>query len=70
MLNAELHKLADAGQTVLVVEHNLSVIASADRVLEMGPGAGADGGRIIADATPAELARRDTPTGRALASRA
>lgn len=69
LLNAELHKLADAGQTVLVVEHNLSVIASADRVLEMGPGAGADGGRIIADATPAKLAQRDTPTGRALASR-
>lgn len=67
VLNAELHKLVDSGNTVIVVEHDLAIISSADRVLEMGPGAGADGGSIIAAATPAQLAQLDTPTGRCLA---
>ena len=70
LLNAELHKLVDAGQTVVVVEHDLSMMAQADRIVEMGPGAGAEGGQIVADATPAQLAGLDTPTGEALRSRA
>ena len=70
LLNAELHKLVDAGQTVVVVEHDLSMMAQADRIVEMGPGAGAEGGQIVADATPAKLAGLDTPTGEALRSRA
>ncbi|GAA0202168.1 excinuclease ABC subunit UvrA [Corynebacterium riegelii] len=69
LLVAELNSLVDAGQTVIVVEHDLSVIAQADRVIEMGPGAGAEGGRVIADGTPAELALCDTATGRVLAQR-
>lgn len=69
LLVSELDSLVDAGQTVVVVEHDLSVLAQADRIIEMGPGAGADGGRIIAQGTPAELAARDTATGRALAAR-
>ena len=69
LLNTELHKLADAGHTVIVVEHDLSVMANADRIIEMGPGAGEDGGRIIADATPAQVAAVDTATGRALSAR-
>ena len=69
LLNTELHKLADAGHTVIVVEHDLSVMANADRIIEMGPGAGEDGGRIIADATPAQVAAEDTATGRALSAR-
>ena len=69
LLNTELHKLADAGHTVIVVEHDLSVMAKADRIIEMGPGAGEDGGRIIADATPAQVAAEDTATGRALSAR-
>ena len=69
LLNTELHKLADAGHTVIVVEHDLSVMAHADRIIEMGPGAGEDGGRIIADATPAQVAAEDTATGRALSAR-
>ncbi|MDR7328465.1 UvrABC system protein A [Corynebacterium guangdongense] len=68
-LNRELHRLVDAGDTVLVVEHDLATLAAADRVIEMGPGAGEEGGRIIADATPAELTASPTPTGRALAAR-
>ncbi len=68
-LNRELHRLVDAGDTVIVVEHDLATLAAADRVIEMGPGAGEDGGRVVADATPAELTASPTPTGRALAAR-
>ena len=70
LLVAELNSLVDAGQTVVVVEHDLSVLAQADRVIEMGPGAGEHGGRVIADGTPAEVAKGDTATGEALRSRA
>ena len=69
LLVQELNSLVDAGQTVIVVEHDLSVIAQADRVIEMGPGAGADGGQIVATGTPAELAEHDTATGKVLAER-
>ena len=69
LLVKELNSLVDAGQTVIVVEHDLSVIAQADRVIEMGPGAGADGGQIVATGTPAEVAERDTATGKVLAER-
>lgn len=67
LLNAELHKLVDAGQTVIVVEHDLSVIAQADTVIELGPGAGAAGGEIVAMDAPGDVAKQATPTGRALA---
>ena len=69
LLVNELNSLVDAGQTVIVVEHDLSVIAQADRVIEMGPGAGADGGQVVATGTPAELAKCDTATGKVLAER-
>ena len=69
LLVQELNSLVDAGQTVIVVEHDLSVIAQADHVIEMGPGAGADGGQIVATGTPAELAKCDTATGKVLAER-
>ena len=69
LLNAELHKLVDAGHTVVVVEHDLSVVANADRIIEMGPGAGEEGGQVVADATPAQLAKENTATGRALRAR-
>ena len=69
LLVQELNSLVDAGQTVIVVEHDVSVIAQADRVIEMGPGAGADGGQVVASGTPAELAECDTPTGKVLAER-
>lgn len=61
-----LQELVDAGASVIVAEHNLAALAAADRIIEVGPGAGAAGGRIIADASPADLAGADTPTGRAL----
>ncbi|HEX6059906.1 MAG TPA: excinuclease ABC subunit UvrA [Gemmatimonadaceae bacterium] len=56
-LIAQLHGLVDAGNTVVVVEHHMRVVAGSDRVLDMGPGAGDEGGRVVAFGTPAEVAR-------------
>jgi excinuclease ABC subunit A len=57
-------ELARAGNTVLVVEHEPAVVRACDRVIEMGPGAGPHGGRVLFDGTPGDLARRtDLPTG-------
>jgi excinuclease ABC subunit A len=68
-LTGAMRELARAGNTVLVVEHEPIVVKACDRVVELGPGAGADGGMILFDGTPAALAKRkDTPTGRAWAS--
>ena len=53
----QLGKLVDAGNTVLVVEHDMRVVAAADYVLDMGPGAGDEGGRVVAQGTPAEVAQ-------------
>ena len=61
-------KLIAQGASVVVVEHNLDLIAHADYVVEMGPGGGPDGGNVVYVGTPAKLARTDTPTGRALAA--
>lgn len=55
-LALQLHQLVDGGNTVVVVEHDLDVIADADWVIDMGPGGGDEGGRIIAAGTPAEVA--------------
>jgi excinuclease ABC A subunit len=52
-----LDRLVDSGRTVIVIEHNLDVVARADWVIDIGPGAGHDGGRVIFEGTPAELAR-------------
>lgn len=51
-----LHRLTDEGHTVVVIEHNLDVIAEADYVLEIGPEAGAEGGRLVAAGTPEQVA--------------
>jgi excinuclease ABC subunit A len=63
-----LHRLVAAGNTAVVVEHNLDVMAEADWILDMGPEAGDGGGRIVAAGTPAEIARRKahSHTGRVL----
>jgi excinuclease ABC subunit A len=52
-----LHRLVDEGNTVLVIEHNLSVIAEADYLVDIGPEAGAEGGEIVAFGTPEEVAK-------------
>jgi len=61
-----LHRLVDAGNTVVVIEHNLDVIAEADWVIDLGPDGGDLGGSVVAQCPPQELARRQTHTGQAL----
>lgn len=62
-----LDRLVDAGHTVLVIEHHLDVIKRADWVIDLGPGAGADGGRVVAEGDPEAIAQaRGSVTGRYL----
>jgi excinuclease ABC subunit A len=61
-----LHRLVNAGHSVVVIEHDLDVIAEADWVIDLGPEGGNAGGRIVAAATPEELVRLGTHTGVAL----
>jgi len=64
-----LDRLVDAGKSVIVIEHHQAVMAHADWIIDLGPGAGHDGGRIVFEGTPAELiATRATLTGEHLAT--
>lgn len=63
-----LNRLVDKGNTVLVIEHNLDVIKSADYVIDMGPGGGKNGGNIIATGTPEQIATGNSPTASYIAS--
>ncbi|MCP2265388.1 Excinuclease UvrABC ATPase subunit [Promicromonospora thailandica] len=67
-LLALLDRLVDAGKSVVVIEHHQAVMAHADWIVDLGPGAGHDGGRVVFEGTPADLvARRSTVTGEHLA---
>ena len=67
-LLAVLHRLVDAGNTVVVIEHNLDVIKSADWIIDMGPGGGSRGGQVVATGTPEEVAKvTESATGEFLA---
>lgn len=57
LLDRQLHRLVDAGNTVVVAEHDMRMVAGADWVIDLGPGAGSDGGRVVAAGTPNEVAR-------------
>ena len=63
-----LDRLVDGGKSVIVIEHHLAVVAHADWIIDLGPGAGHDGGRVVFEGTPAELVTApETLTGRHLA---
>ncbi|MFM2416740.1 MAG: hypothetical protein RL385_1463, partial [Pseudomonadota bacterium] len=67
-LLALLDRLVDAGKSIIVIEHHQSVMAHADWIIDLGPGAGTDGGRVVFEGPPAELVRtRHTLTGQHLA---
>ncbi|ROR72618.1 ATP-binding cassette domain-containing protein [Bogoriella caseilytica] len=64
-----LDRLVDAGRSVIVIEHHQAVMAHADWIIDLGPGAGHDGGRVVFEGTPAELVRQSsTLTGKHLAA--
>ncbi len=61
-----LHALIDKGNTVIVIEHHMDIVKTADWIIDMGPEGGESGGQIIATGTPEQIAILDTPTGQAL----
>ncbi|MBU3725544.1 MAG: excinuclease ABC subunit A [Burkholderiaceae bacterium] len=63
-----LHRLVDAGNTVVVIEHQLDIWAQADWIVDLGPEGGANGGRVVGQGTPAQIAKLKTHTGKALAA--
>ena len=62
-----LHTLVENGNSVLVIEHNLDVIKTADHIIDLGPEGGDKGGMIVAEGTPEEVARAKGPTSKYLA---
>ncbi|WP_193044534.1 excinuclease ABC subunit UvrA [Mycolicibacterium baixiangningiae] len=59
LLDAQLHRLVDAGNTVVVAEHEMRMVAGSDWVVDLGPGAGTDGGQVVATGTPQEVSRSE-----------
>ncbi|QOZ78875.1 excinuclease ABC subunit A [Bradyrhizobium sp. CCBAU 53351] len=68
-LIAQLERIVDAGSSVIVIEHDMDVVAHSDWIIDLGPGAGDEGGRIVAAGTPEQVAKAGGKTARYLASR-
>jgi excinuclease ABC subunit A len=63
-----LHRLTDLGNSIIIIEHNLDVIRNADWIIDLGPEGGEEGGRIVAQGTPEQVAKvKKSYTGQALA---
>src|SRR5688500_5546977 len=63
-----LDRLVDSGKSVIVIEHHLAVMVHADWIIDLGPGAGHEGGKVVFEGTPADLAKKaSTVTGKHLA---
>ncbi len=67
-LAAALHRLVDAGHSVVVIEHDMDLAGSADWIIDMGPGGGDQGGRVVGRGTPESIARLDTLTAKAISN--
>src|SRR5206468_573974 len=65
LLNA-LNSLLDLGHSLILIEHSPEIMACADWIIDLGPGAGDAGGRIVGEGTPEAIALLDTPTGQVL----
>lgn len=65
-LMAILHRLVEKGHSIFVIEHHLALLQQADWLIELGPGGGPHGGKLIFEGTPQQLAKAKTPTGKAL----
>jgi excinuclease ABC subunit A len=64
-----LHRLTDLGNSIIIIEHNMDVIRNADWIIDLGPEGGEDGGRLVAQGTPEQVARvKKSYTGQALVS--
>jgi len=61
-----LHELVDRGNTILVIEHNMDVVKTADWIIDLGPEGGKGGGEVVATGTPEKIAKMETPTGEAV----
>ena len=68
-LIAQLERIVDAGNSVVVVEHDMDVVSHSDWIIDLGPGAGEEGGRIVSSGTPREVAAAGGKTAGYLARR-
>ena len=65
-LNILLQELVDRGNTVLVIEHNMDIVKTADWIIDIGPEGGEGGGNVVATGTPEKISKLDSPTGKAI----